>query len=453
MKRIVQTIVAVIIGGTFNASAAELETSFSDWVADAAAICRVSVHKNSAFEKPPHTAIYTATGASVLETFKGTFSDTVRLEHRGGEFNGRGETYCCRPVFEIGQDYLIFVQIREDGTLYAQKYLPRTDSQYASILNQLQSLHETGADVSNQTSPTNGREVAYSLGVLPGATGYASRFLQCDRGEPIEYLVDMDVLPSGITSNQAMTAISNALGAWEAQTSLTFKFAGFQSFGMAAGDVNISDGRIRIQLHDSYGEIDNNSNTLGRGGRSYSYSVLSGGAPMWPDGGEGGKVGPNEFDESTRGYLVIEHTKATLSDPVTLEEVLAHELGHVLSLGHSSETSGETNAELSEALMYYLIHGDGRGALLNTWDLNNIDLIYPTNTPPYAYSRIIEAITKPGTQHAFGTGVNQVGVSTYDLQSSATVELLPENQFVGNGSFMLTNNTIFFTPAGYFGRL
>lgn len=101
--------------------------------------------------------------------------------------------------------------------------------------------------------------------------------------------------------------------------------------------------------------------------------------------------------------------------------------------------------------MYYLIHGDGRGALLNTWDLNNIDLIYPTNTPPYAYSRIIEAITKPGTQHAFGTGVNQVGVSTYDLQSSATVELLPENQFVGNGSFMLTNNTIFFTPAGYFG--
>ncbi|VGO21826.1 matrixin family metalloprotease [Pontiella sulfatireligans] len=443
MKNYLHAFLAVWILSISSSPAAEFEQSFSDWVAHADAICRVAVQKNTAFEKPPHSAIYTETGSTVLETFKGIFADTVQLEHRGGELNGRGEVYCSRPVFETGHEYLLFIHIRADGTLEALKSVSNSNPEYAALLDQLRLLDEPGADVSNQTSQPSGGMTTYSVGILPGSTGvYASRFLQCDRGEPIEYLVDMDLLPSGITTNQAMTALENALAAWEAQTSLIFKFAGFESFGMTAADVVASDGRIRIQFHDSYGEI-TSATTLGRGGRGYTYSGA------WPNGGLGAKVGTNEFDLTTRGYLTLEHTAASLSNPVSLEEVLCHELGHVLSLGHSSETFGESDSVLKEAQMYYLIHGDGRGAALNSWDTGNIDTIYPTNTPPYGYDRIIEAVTKYAPQHPFASGANQVNVHAYDLQGEATAGLLSENQYVGNGGFVQNNGSvIFFTPGG-----
>ena len=441
MKKQQYIIFCLFIAGVLDSTAALQQQSFDECATDAAAICRVSIHKNSAFEKPPHAAIYTETGATVLETFKGTFADTVRLEYRGGELNGRGEVYCSRPVFEHGGEYLLFIQIRGDGTLYALKHLHSSDPQYAARLDQLRLMDEPGADASDQTSPTSGGMIAYTVGVLPGTTGYASRFLQCDRGEPIEYIVDMDVLPVGLSSNQAMTALGNALAAWENETSLTFKFAGFESFGMAAADVGTSDGRIRIQMHDNHDYIDDNSNTLGIGGRSYSYNDVS-----WPNGGYGGKVGTNEFDLTTRGYLVMEHTRATLSDPVSFEEVLCHELGHVLSLGHSSETSGETDTTLAEAIMFYQAHADGRGASLNSWDLGNIDTIYPTNTPPYGYDRIIRAISSPSPQAPLSSGVNQADVTAYDLQGSATASIVSADP----GFSLEGSNTIFFTPSGWF---
>ena len=56
-----------------------------------------------------------------------------------------------------------------------------------------------------------------------------------------------------------------------------------------------------------------------------------------------------EFDLSNRGYIIVEHGKLSLSTLSNFEEVLCHEVGHVLSLGHSSEDGSETNALLSDA--------------------------------------------------------------------------------------------------------
>ncbi len=58
------------------------------------------------------------------------------------------------------------------------------------------------------------------------------------------------------------------------------------------------------------------------------------------------------------------------------EEVLGHELGHGLGLGHSSEDEGETNATLRDALMYFRAHDDGRGAALRSDDLGGIRYLY-----------------------------------------------------------------------------
>ncbi len=143
---------------------------------------------------------------------------------------------------------------------------------------------------------------------------------------------------------------------------------------------------------------------------------------------------------------MVEHSKASLSILSNLEEVLCHEVGHVLSLDHSSEGGGETNSTLSNAIMYYLAQLDGRGATLQGWDTNTIHIVHPLdNPPPYGYDRIIRAITSPNPQAPFASGVNQVDVPSYDLQGGAIPILVSSTS--GNGTFSLEGaTTVFFTP-------
>ncbi len=63
-----------------------------------------------------------------------------------------------------------------------------------------------------------------------------------------------------------------------------------------------------------------------------------------------------------------------------MEEVFAHELGHGLGLGHSSEQAGESNVILREALMYFRAHDDGRGARLNSDDAQGLQALYRRST-------------------------------------------------------------------------
>jgi len=58
------------------------------------------------------------------------------------------------------------------------------------------------------------------------------------------------------------------------------------------------------------------------------------------------------------------------------EELFAHELGHTVGMGHSSEDPGEANSLLRDALMYYRIHNDGRGGRLNADDVAGIRFLY-----------------------------------------------------------------------------
>jgi hypothetical protein len=101
--------------------------------------------------------------------------------------------------------------------------------------------------------------------------------------------------------------------------------------------------------------------------------------------------------------------------------------------------------------MYYKTHGDGRGAVLASWDVSTIQTVYPTNnTPPYGYGREIAVVTSP-TPPPFSSGANQVGMVAYDRQGGAVPVLLDENKYEANGTFSLVgSNTVFFTPGGYF---
>jgi hypothetical protein len=105
----------------------------------------------------------------------------------------------------------------------------------------------------------------------------------------------------------------------------------------------------------------------------------------------GGVVqGTTTFDRVLEGDVVVNQGVGACLSAGGLAETLAHEVGHTLGFGHSSESAAEPDAVKRGALMYFLIHDDGRGAQLGTDDLAGLALSYgppPSEPTPEAELR------------------------------------------------------------------
>ena len=433
-------------------------------VARAAAICRGTVVGQESF-MAADGGIQTRTALRVDEVLKGKFPAVVVVVHRGGQVGRRRETFGDSPNFHAGEERLLFLGRRADGTLYAQgggagaRRLQRVaaggrvaasakpgfamadEVALAELRSVAQGAASIGEDV---TSQAGNAQLIKSQAVVSGFnTNGAARFLAPDRGEPIEYLVDVQALPAGITQPQALNAVSDAFKAWSDVTSLKFKFAGFTNFGQAASRIDAGDGRIRVQLHDLFNDLTGTSE-LGSGGNS-AYTLE----------GSGGRVGSTEFFEIAHGFLSLKHMSSPMTNLLTFTEVLTHEIGHTLSLEHSSENPFESNFSLSDSIMFFQVHADGRGARLGTWTPPVVQRAYPqVNTPPFGFNRVMDIVTGVSGLLLGETrnipnlpGINRIERFGYDLQSTNLTLLLTNATAGGAGVYSVTNLTLYFTPA------
>jgi hypothetical protein len=375
-----------------------------------------------------------------IETIRGTVPAYFEVYAPGGIYNGSAKADSRLPFLSTESTYLLHLQINDAQLAFynGPAGISPLNTVDLDALRTLASGLDAGADLSPFEAEPMTMQFSVSSSGLLDNSGFR-RFNSPDRDEPIPVYADTSTLPSGITELQALSALSNALAAWEANSTILFNYSGTQTFSKSAEDYGSGDGLvIRVQFHDTFNRIPDASTTLGFGGAGYYLAA-----------GNGGTIDGSPFNPISFGYIVLNHPKSSLSNAVTLEEVLTHEIGHVIGLAHSSETSNESDEDLSEAIMYFQAHGDNRGASLNSYDISTVLKAYPLNTPPFSYDRVLYAITHP-TGTLTNPEVNQVTITGFDLQGDA-LSLQVDSATESNGTFSLNASTITFTPDGYYG--
>ena len=421
--------------------------SLADQVGSAHAICTATVVRQSVHARTSGSVPVTDTVFALDSTLKGVVPAEFTLSHAGGGLGQRIWRDSGSPDFAPGESRLLFITRRDDGTLACaagEADAPRLSTpptraeahRVARVAQWVAVLGDSGLDLSPAAAPRAGRTARAAPGLIGYTNGVPARFTACDRGEPIPCWADLQALPPGITTNQALAALNSAFAAWSNASSARFRLVAVTNFGTAAPFFQPDSGGIHIQFHDLFGHL-GSSPVLGNSGQSAGFTYF-------PTGGEGGRIGTQEFFSVTSAYVILKHTNTLLSVPASLAEVLAHELGHTLGLAHSLETNVTLNPILTNALMYYVAHLDGRGASPAFYDSNTVTLAYPHDPPPWTFHRYLDV-----TSSAFGAvppAVNSVELRGFDLHST-NLTLITTNGANPNGTFSLAGSTLTFTPS------
>jgi hypothetical protein len=333
--------------------------------------------------------IVTDTAVAVDHVYKGEVGTmVVTVTTPGGRVGDDSVVVYGMPSFAVGEDVLLYLQQTSDGDLrptafalgayrvttavdgspLAVQMAPTGETRRLDeVVATVQAMNDPGSRVSSAqdtATPTSARFTM--LGTPPG------RWFQPDNGQPVRLaLANSDAKLGQAVSNAIIDA---ALGAW---TNVPTASIVLQRSGTASPGPSIAKGtcddRSVMQFNDPANEIPalvQCSGVLAVGG-----FCSKPGAPMTT-------VNGTTFQKISEGDLTMADGLGDCLQRKGYEEIVTHEVGHVIGLGHSSEDPNERNPDLENATMYFLAHLDGRGATLMADDIAGVTFIYPVENDP-----------------------------------------------------------------------
>ncbi|MFQ5667969.1 MAG: putative Ig domain-containing protein [Candidatus Binatia bacterium] len=354
--------------------------------------------------------IYTLVDVAVDQVLKGALpTGVITLKEDGGAVGVRREVLFGMPQFERGERVLLFLTVRQDGSLQTYQFalgkfhleldvsgmplavqqfgqaplmvvppgaqIPGTRAPLGALLKTVEGMATAGPAVAGGTAlrtrppeadePSLRREATNAFTLLGNG-----RFFEADEGMPLSFLIDErgDAILGLTTARQA---VDNAFAAW---TNVATASIVLEDAGLTADLSTPCSPPHKVRFDDPDDEIPdpvNCSGTLGVGG-------------LCSDSSESKVFNGTTFDRGTRARLTLANgwEGCAVWNPCNIAEVATHEIGHAIALGHSSEDPAESDPVLLDATMYFLAHFDGRCANVRADDIDGVSFLYPTEAPP-----------------------------------------------------------------------
>jgi len=223
------------------------------------------------------------------------------------------------------------------------------------------------------------------------ADGNHLRWFAFDAGGAVEWRA-LDAGQPGLAGG-GYAEFQKALRAWsdEPATRIDYRYAGTTP---ATAGLARSDGINSVVFDDPNGFV--TPFDCARGG------VLAIGGPWYETETTSWRGEP--WHRIVEGDVVVNNGLSCLfaraGNPSRLaEEILGHELGHTLGLGHACgdavTPACASNALLDQALMRAFVHGDGRGARLEADDRAGLRKLYDQGPAPAAPARLAALALSP----------------------------------------------------------
>ncbi len=346
----------------------------------------------------------------VSRVLKGDLPGSTVLVRVPGGVNpeGLGLKIWGAPRFAEGEETILFLSPAKDGTyrivhLMLGAFHKRTVDGHSVALRDLSEAHAIGekglsggADVVRDFGRFSDWVAGRAVGVesetdyvvrtsagfekalsaatekfsfLAPASGNAIRWFRFDRGQRVDWRVHSDGQP-GLGPEASIEAFKEAIVAWTSDGGSNIQYS-YVGTTPAANGLARSDGVNAIVFDDPFrddpSEAVEGTFACGRGG------VIAVGGPWFFSSTQAFRG--NRYHETAEADIVTNDGTECLfrSNGSGAREVFAHELGHTLGLGHSSN---------DEALMFASAHNDRRGAQLTDDDRAGVAELYGNGAGP-----------------------------------------------------------------------
>jgi hypothetical protein len=382
-----------------------------------------------------HDIVYTYVTLRIREVLKGEIgSREIVLKEPGGQVGTRGSVFFGSPRFASGEDAILYLDTWPDGSLRVHdmflgkftilrdphsgrlvavrgvsgpnvEIIPHTPgggnhtqraestsrmAKASRIESGIQStteeelsvylrmVREKIATLAPQSSefekqyyrdqkmlpePRDYQSIAHSGSLVPQFhLFYNGRWFEPDTGHPVTYLIN----PDQALNPQVAADVDAAMRAWSTVPGCSLRVV---DVGTATSCTINGFGVV---------DFDNCEGFFASGGSCQGQGILAESGFDW-DPGQTRVVNGTTFTRIVQGYLSLNpYAACYFGDHCNLQEVLTHEMGHTLGMGHSWDPAfgGSPTAEEQAATMYYQAHYDGRCASLKGDDMNGIRFIY-----------------------------------------------------------------------------